>query len=315
LGMLCRVEQVDGLIPVIYTGAPVAAVPGLLVDLLALHAHAAGLTVKDAFCVGENGWGHVPGGTLHPLAELGPDHPDLLDPAAELHIPEVPPEARARFGELLAAWRTRSGGPGGSVHGFRPADRGGASAFRRSGSFLLRAAAGLDTGPLLEGMLAAHVGEDPCPCLAALAAFAEVPDLAEHLLLHIAWGPAFGERVRRSWLERDEDDLLAEAALGGGEVERPSVERIEAGLRAVRAALAHLEPNDRAPLAVCAAWFEWALGRGSIAGGFVDLALAAEPGHPFGRLLAAELSRGKLPEWAFNAEPRMSLAEQLRRMA
>jgi hypothetical protein len=313
VGLLCRVERVDGLVPVVYTAAPLAAAPVLLVELVARHAHLAGLLLKDAFCVAGDGWGRLPHGRRHPLAQLGGDHPDLLDPAAELRIGDVAPEARARFAATLAAWRTRSAGPGGSVHGFAPGGQG--TAFRRTGSFLERAAGGLDIGPLIEGMLTPHDDGDPCPCLSALAALAASPDLAEHLLLHIAWGPAFGDRVRRSWLEHREDDPLADAALGGGEIARPSVPRIEAGLNAIRAALAHLEPAARAPLAACAAWLEWALGRGSLASDFVDLALAADPAHPFAVVLAVKLRRGELPEWAFREEPGLSLEEQVRRIA
>ncbi len=313
VGLLCRVERVDGLVPVVYTSARFAAAPVLLVDLVARHAHRAGLLMKDAFCVAGDGWGRLPGGRRHPLAELGPDHPDLLDPADELRIADVAPEARARFAATLAAWRTRSAGPGGSIHGFVLAEPG--AAFRRGGSFLERAAEGLDTGPLIEAMLTAHEDGEPCPCLSALAAFAESPDLAEHLLLQIAWGPGFGDRVRRSWLERGEDDPLADAALDGGEIERPSVLRIEAGLNAVRAALAHLEPGARAPLAACAAWLEWALGRGSLASAFVDLALAAGAAPPLALALAVKLRRGELPEWAFREEPGLSLEQQVRRIA
>lgn len=313
VGVLCRVEAVDGLVPVIYTEAPLAAAPVVLVELVARHAHVAGLLLKDAFCVAGDGWCRLPRGRRHPLAELGRDHPDLLDPDAELRLPEVGPEARARFAADLTAWCTRSAGPGGTIHGYRPG--AGESASHRGGSFLVRAAAGADTGRLIEGMLTDHEGVDACRCLSALAAFAEVPDLAEHLLLHVAWGPEFGDRVRRSWLERREDDTLADEALGGGEIGRPSVPRIEAGLRAVRAALAHLDPSARAPLAACAAWFEWALGRGSLASDFVDLALAADPAHPFAVVLAVKLRHGQLPEWAFREEPGLSLEQQVRRIA
>jgi hypothetical protein len=310
IGVLCRVEGVDGLVPVVYTAAPFSAAPARLVRLLVQHAGAAGLSVKDAFCVAGNGWGRVPGGARRPLADLGPDHPELLDPATELRIPDRGPAARAAFAADLAAWRTRPAGPGASVHGFRPG--AGGTAFRRSDPFLVRAAGGLDCGRLIEGALTPHDDDGaPCPCLAALAAFADVPDLAEHLLLSIGWGPAFGERVRAARLEHD-DDLLAEAALVGGEVERPSVARIEAGIRAVRAALALLEPRDRAPLAACAAWLHWALGRGSLASGFVDLALDVDPRQPLALLLAAKLRRGELPEWAFRAEPGLSIEQQVR---
>jgi hypothetical protein len=316
VGLLCRVDGIDGLIPVVYTAAPFAAAPERLVQLLVRHAAAAGLVVKDAFCVGGDGWGSLPGGVRRPLAELGTDASDLLDPAAELHIPDVGTAARAVFRQALDAWRTRAAGPGGAVHGYRPGAGLHGAGFRRGAPFLVRAALGLDTGPLIEGMLDPHAeGDDPCACLAALAAFADVPGLAEHLLLAIAWGPAFGERVRASWLEHDDRDAVAEAALNGGEVDRPDVARIGAGLRAVRAALAHLEPADRAPLAACAAWLHWALGRGSLAGEFVDLALGTEPHHPLALHLAAKLRRGELPEWAFRSQPGLSLEQQVRRIA
>lgn len=314
VGMLCRVEGVDGMVPVVYTAAPLESVPVVLFDLLAAHADAAGLAVKDALCVAGDGWARVPGGPLRPLSELGPDAADLLDPAVELRLPAVSEAARARFAEQLTAWRTRAAGPGGDVHGFRPG--AGLTGAPRDEPFVLRAALGLDTTALLEGMLTEHpLGDEPCPCLAALAAFAEVPDLANHLLLHIGWGPAFGDRVRGSWLERDEEDPDAEAALNGGEVERPVVPRIEAGIRAVKAAMAHLEPDRRGPLAACAAWLEWALGRGSLAGGFVDLALAAAEPSAFAVVLGLRLGHGVLPEWAFRERPGLSIEEQLRRIA
>lgn len=314
IGMLCRVEGVDGLVPVVYTSAPVAAAPVLLVDLLARHAAAAGLDVKDAFCVGGDAWARLPGGVRRPLAELGPHHPALLDPEAELRLPRLPQEAMERFAATVAAWRTRPAGPGGTVHGFQPGAGVGQGAFRRGPSFLQRAAGGLDTGALLEGMLLEHdEAEETCPCLAALAAFAEVPELAEHLLLHLAWGPRFGERVRRCRLEHAGDDPLVAAALTGGEMTRPAIPRIDAALRAVRVGLGHLAPPDRGPLAACAAWFHWALGRGSLAAAFLDSAPATD--SPLGLLVEAKLRRGELPEWAFRAEPGLSVEQQVRRIA
>ena len=91
VGLLCRVERVDGLVPVIYTAAPLAAAPVLLAELVARHAHRAGLLLKDACGVAGDGWCRLPGGRRYALAELGRDHPDLLDPTAELRIADVPP--------------------------------------------------------------------------------------------------------------------------------------------------------------------------------------------------------------------------------
>ena len=319
VGMLCRVEGVDGFVPVVYTDAGYEDAAVEVVAFLAVHAKSAGLQVKDALCVASDGWGRIPGGERRSLAELRTDEHELVDPAAEVRLPEVSDAARAAFDGLLTAWRTRSAGPGGRIHGFEPAAGLRGAAFGIGAvPFVDRAEIGLDTARLLEGMLTDHEGrhpDDPCPCLAALAAFAEVPALADHLLVHLAWGRRLGERARRAWLERDEDDALASAALGGGEVDRPSVPRIEAALRAIRLALAHLQPADRAPLLGCAAWLEWALGRGSIAGAFVDLALAADPSDTFAAWLGIRLQRGELPEWAFRASPGLSLEAQLRRIA
>jgi hypothetical protein len=187
----------------------------------------------------------MPDGAPHPLSELGPDSPDLLDPAAELRLPEVSDAARTRFAEQLAAWRTREAGPGGSIHGFRPGAGLAGRSFSRGEPFVLRAAFGLN----------------------------------------------------------------------GGEVARPSVPRIEAGIRAVKAAMAHLEPDARGPLAACAAWLEWALGRGSLAGAFLDTALALKEPSAFALVLGLRLQRGVLPEWAFREQPGLSIEEQLRRIA
>jgi len=316
VGVVCRMDGVTGFLAVVYTAQPFAAVPEALFGALAEHGHAAGLELKGEFCIAGDGWG-MPGGRRRPLGELGPlDHPDLLDPAAALRLPEVSAPARDAFRRQLHRWRTRSSGDGGTVHGFRAATAAQGAGFVRGPAFLDRAVAGLDLRALLEGALQPHEpAEEPCPCRAALAALAAVPDLREHLLLHVAWGAAFGERVRRAWFERDEEDPLAAAALAGGEVERPSVPRIEAALEAIRDALAHLDPAERAPLLSSAAWLHWALGRGSLAGSHLDLALAIDPADRFALALAMHIGHGALPEWAYREHPGLSVEEQVRRLA
>jgi hypothetical protein len=65
-----------------------------------------------------------------------------------------------------------------------------------------------------------------------------------------------------------------------------------------------MAPRSAKPAPLCMlAWLSWALGSGSVAGFFVDQALAIDPQYSMAILLEVLLASGHLPEWAF-AVPR-----------
>ncbi|MDQ1512881.1 MAG: hypothetical protein QOC59_723 [Microbacteriaceae bacterium] len=317
IGMVCRVDGADGVVPVAYTGAPFAVAPRALLLRLAGRARTAGLAVKDLLVVAGDAWGSLldpdlppEGRSLQQIAAIPLDgEPPLLDPAAALRLPVVPPDSVRRFAVDLAAWRSRPDGTGADLHGLDPGARGAAFGRRMAGRpFVERVLAGLDLGPAIEGMLEPHPeGAAPCRCLALLAALVERPVLRDLVMLQVAWGPEFGAHVRDRTLLHDGGPLDAEEpvtlAFSGGDMPRPDQRRIETALQVVALTAAHLPVGERAPLFAVAAWLHWAQGHGSIAGAFADRAAREDPGYPFAHLLGTLFETGALPEWAFREQP------------
>ena len=69
-------------------------------------------------------------------------------------------------------------------------------------------------------------------------------------------------------------------------------------------ALAGGSEEERGDLAAMLAWIHWALGRGSIAQRLTDVALDRNPGSDLAVSVDAVTRVGRLPEWAFRADPR-----------
>jgi hypothetical protein len=81
--------------------------------------------------------------------------------------------------------------------------------------------------------------------------------------------------------------------------ERPDVARIRLAITLLRTVVA-MAPRSARPAPLCMlAWLSWALGSGSVAGLFVDQALAVDAHYSMATLLDLLLKSGHLPEWAF----------------
>jgi hypothetical protein len=320
IGMVCRVDGADGVVPVAYTRSPFRRAPRALMLRLAQRARTAGLDVKDLLIVAGDGWGSLldpdlpPGGRSleHIRPALLDGEPPLLDVEAALQLPRVGPESLREFDARLADWESLPDGTGTPVHGFDPSAGLSGRSFGRAAlpgpPFVERVLAGLDAGPVIEGMLHPHPeGGAPCACLALLAALADRPVLRDLAMLQFAWGPEFGAHVRKRTLLEDGGPLQkaepVTLAFSGGDMPRPDPRRIDAGLRIVILAAAHLPARERAPLFSMAAWLHWALGHGSIAGAFADRAARDDPRYPFAELLQNLFASGALPEWAFREQP------------
>jgi hypothetical protein len=74
---------------------------------------------------------------------------------------------------------------------------------------------------------------------------------------------------------------------------------VEAAILLLKAVVARAPRPERAPLLCMLAWLHWALGRSTVAGHFVDEAVAVDPDYGLAEVLSAMLHRGYLPEWAF----------------
>ena len=89
--------------------------------------------------------------------------------------------------------------------------------------------------------------------------------------------------------------------------ERPDPARIGQAIALLKTLVA-MVPRSTRPAPLCMlAWLSWALGRGSVAGMFIDQALAIDPAYGMAGLLNAVVSCGHLPDWAyqvpFDGEP------------
>jgi Domain of unknown function (DUF4192) len=106
------------------------------------------------------------------------------------------------------------------------------------------------------------------------------------------------------WSRGDRDvtarDAWAAPDLMIGIGPRPDPERVERGIRLLLTVVSRAEDAERPPLLCMLAWLNWALGRGSRAGRYVDEARAIDPSYGMAELLDTMASNGMLPEWAFD---------------
>jgi len=89
------------------------------------------------------------------------------------------------------------------------------------------------------------------------------------------------------------------APLMWGDGPRPNVPRVRAAIALVKALAARAPRSMRPPLLCQLAWFNWALGRSSLAGRFIEEAERIDAHYGLAELLRSMLDAGHLPEWAF----------------
>lgn len=320
IGTVCRIPDVDAIVPVVYTDerfAETGRMPRR--DLLALvveRAGQAGFLVRDALCQADDGWASL----------LDPDAPETGRPLAMIEssgaLATVPDDVRLAAADdgsaLPPAAPERARAIEAALAGFRDLDR------------IEGAVAGLarDADPveLVESMVARARRRPLDPRRTAwLLHLASRPVMRDAMMLQIAFGRTVGELAHDASIAvAGADDGCASAALDeehglrgpttgaehdldvlarliiGSSMLRPEPARVERGLTALREAIAHAPARDR-PGALCiAAWLAWALGRGSVAGAFLDAALEIDPDHTMANLLDEHIGSGALPEWAFS---------------
>ncbi|KQM84024.1 DUF4192 family protein [Agromyces sp. Leaf222] len=321
IGTICRIPDVDAIVPIVYTDERFADAGRMprrdLLELVADRAGHAGFTVRDALCQAADGW----------CSLLDPDAPATGQPLAILEasavLREVPEEER------LAAVSGAAALP--PVDAVRAAAIAAAIAEFRGLPSLEAAVAGLagDADPVeLVESLIARPRRRPVDARRAawLLHLASRPALRDAMMLQIAFGRMMGElahdrsgrgdaageaAVARegcgtlhdgawSGAEPDDalDDVLARLIIGRSML-RPDPARVERGLSVLRESIAHA-PEDVRPGSLCiAGWLAWSIGRGSVAGAFLDAALEIEPDHSMANLLEQHIGSGALPEWVF----------------
>lgn len=328
VGVLSRLPGVEAVMPVVYTAAPFGAVGrppfAEFLDTAVARFDFSGIDVRDALCVAGDGWGSYfddacpPGGrSLDLIAastvdeEIPLEHRGRLGTVEEwTRLPEVDLATKERvarrirtLAEILGWLRAEhaAGTPvplRGGGHGGRPL-----------------------SDAEIEAVLDAYVLDD-LPFFVEEGVLCDpdaVPDRAAAMLIHLAQSPALRDVILMQWaFDRQTGDAVlddvtrfaagepADALPTGrlmlGEGPRPDVARTERSQRLAKALAARAPRAQRPPLLCMLAWLYWALGRSSVAGRFVDEAVAIDPDYGLAEVLGTMLQRGMLPEWAF-ADP------------
>lgn len=324
VGTMCRIAGADAVVPVVYTEQRFdgAGMPHRdLLDSLARRAEEAGFLVRDALCVAADGWGslldeHLPPGGRplalideSPVASRADEHGPLAEsPTALVSLPEPDSETAAAIARIL--------------DGLGDGDPAAPSASGMLDELERELGDALD--PVVAGERLARVEDRSAARLAWILHLLDRPAFRDAIMLQVAFGSVIGElaldsaeeaaeHARRSGVRLDElmrRELTAEAVesvdefltrlLLGQSAARPDPERIRRALDTLVVAIAN-SPQARRPGALCvAAWWSWALGRGSAAGALIGLALEADPGHGMAGVLARFFGSGTLPDWAFH---------------
>ncbi|WP_165314422.1 DUF4192 family protein [Agromyces protaetiae] len=329
VAMLCRLPDVDALVPVVYSDAryrgAAAAGERELLRRVADRADDAGFHVRDVLRVARDAWGSLldagtpAAGRSLALIDESPAaaHPVLrgrgiASPEGAAELPEVRPEEVAEVARVLALVDEE---PGGLL------DRLGDAA--DPVTFVERLVGDARSERKDESLVWTLSEAEASAWFVHLA---ERPAIRDAMMLQIGFGEEVGavamddafdtiDRAEEAGLSVD-DFVRRETRRGGGGLattivvsnlmlgltsERPDVERVERGLEHVKRAIA-LAPEAQRPPALCiAAWLSWSLGRGSAAWAFLERSAAIDPEHSMTALLSAYFGSGALPEWAFTA--------------
>ncbi|HEU5222729.1 MAG TPA: DUF4192 family protein [Candidatus Lumbricidophila sp.] len=287
VGVACRIEGADAVIPLVYTDRPyraaTAGAPSVMLGCLTQSLHEAGFGVPDAFLLAAGGWaaGMLVGESLmlppepEPYARVdearvaAPEHTVVAHPAAIAEPDRRDPRRAAAVRRARRALElARPGAPAGSVH--LPDD-------------IAR----------LAQLLTGGRGRPLSPTeIAVLGSICAHPADRDALLGSVALGSveslgALGEQPRI-------EDLIT-----GGSAVPVDVGRLANAHAAFRHAIAHLPRRQRPGPLGLAGWLCWAQGQGSAAIAHLTAALEIDPDHTLALVLQRLVCEGRIPEWAF----------------
>ena len=326
IGTLCKIEGVDAVVPVLYTDERFADVPGVpgerFAGILGRRAELSGFLVRDSLCVAADGWGSY----LDPACPAGGRPLSAITDSPVNR--DLPPEAQRELATLL------SGADLPKVDlALRERCARRLVRYESLGSHVpdapdlpeLVAMVGdiLDPVATAEAALEIDPADLGAEEAATLLFLLKSPARRDQVMLQIAFGEEVGRETHvlnqryaaiQQETGRSMDDIVAEeqARFGderdlaltgslmlGSVSQRPDPERIERGITLLKMLVA-VAPKRVRPAPLCMlAWLSWALGRSSVAGIFIDQALAIDSEYGMARLLLTVVSAGHLPEWAF----------------
>lgn len=301
IGMLCKIPEVDAVVPVAYTdecfGATDAVPQALFMDVLVHRAEISGFHVRDSLCVAADGWASfldpdVPAGG-RPLGAIAASPVNGLADAEGMDVrsdvrgdTELPTVDLARSERVATRLRRLRDDPAGA----------GAVA---AGAYEL---ADLALSEFLEYLLA-HSPDSLSPdIVAAVLWVLERPVFRDVAIIHWAFGRLAGLQALEDQLRSTLDDPAEEAATGlllWGEGPRPDPERVDAAIALLRVLAASAPRSARVAPLTMLAWLTWALGQSSRASVFVAAALEIDREYGLASLIGAMIDGGRLPEWAF----------------
>lgn len=326
VGMLGRMPDVDGVIPVIYTDATFADERGIpWLDFsreLAKRLRDAGYRTPDELCVAADGW----------ASYFERDYPRDGHPLEEIATSEVGAlalEARGSDARDISEHSTLPEPDAGYVKDLD---------YVRS---VLEAGDTEECDAVLNGLeqygelepidwveTCLQLGELPADVACWLLYLIQSPANRDVMMLQFAFGRDVGvatvaenehylaiQRSRGGSMDdvvRDEieagrsslDELSSELITGASPT-RPDVDRTESAIRILRHLCAHSAEEFRPPVFCMLAWLSWALGRGTAAGVFVGSALAIDPDYGMAQVIEAVLAYRGFPNWAF-AQPALA---------
>jgi hypothetical protein len=324
IGTLCKIPGVDAVVPVAYTDDAFEKAPGIpherFAEVLVARAALSGFLVRDALCVGADAWGSYldpdcPAGG-HPLSDIATSavheaipedsRRDLATLRSGAELPTVDLAIKERVARRLVRY-----------------ERLGRSAASLP-ELIDMVGDILDPVETAEAALTWDASALRVDDIGALLFLVQGPSNRDQMMLQFAFGEQVGidtyelnvryaviQRVTGRSMDdiiRDEYDHSAgvdpevrqtsDLMLGLG-TERPDPVRIERAITLLKAVVA-MAPRSARPAPLCMlAWLSWALGRGSVAGIFIDGALAIDPEYSMAALLNAVVCSGHLPDWAY----------------
>ena len=316
MGMLCKVPDVERVVIAVFTGETLAT--GLphaeWADILIRRTTQMGFRLHDALCHASDGWGSYletdPPAGRYPQTELAEAiariAPTIDSETREWQIPTATKAETGRMRDELAHYRDLLADMFDAALNDADPD----------------AVDPLDIAqcpPELDPLVDIHLFVDE-----ALDWGSTDIDTKGALLLLALQGPSVRDATMLQWAfgsdvghpMYDATDFVstgppfkssraaAKTHLIAGVGPRPDQKRIEQGIDLLLTLVARAEPTERrAPLCMLA-WLTWALGSGSRAGKFIDLALEIDPSYNMARLLDALFNTMQLPEWTFTPPAR-----------
>lgn len=296
VGMLSRLPGVDAVVPVIYTDDSFGEIipHERFMRQILRRIRFSGFILRDALCVAANGWAcylddDYPAGG-YPLEQIDSSTvardaglPAVDDLLARANLPPVALVAAERVAVHLRDLRSevRVGENDCLVDRWRILD---------------------DVPMHMESALRRpdDLTEDG---IAMIIHLLQRPSVRDAAMLQWAFDLATGYRVSdldlRFHLGEDiTDDPDGSLMLGEGP--RPDPERVERSIALLRLVTSHAPSSFRPPLLCMLGWLHWALGRSSVSGVFVGLALDIDPTYGLAEVLSTMLDNGMLPPWAFD---------------